>query len=274
MTTVPAQSSLSPADDIGGTPVDAVLREIARGGIAGAIAGALAAGLGGRVLMRVIALLHPEAIGRTTENGNSIGDITLVGTLGLVLFGLALGLVAGTVWVISRPWIPGHGLRRAVLTVPLALVVGTPALIQEFNLDFSLVRHDPLVVVLLVTLVGVVGASIALLDGWLDARLPRASAHSRRPTQVYGLIAILGVIAVLPLTALELLASDEYDAPIRTAVGLVVVGLCTLAWWLLTLRGRAVAPPALTLTARIALVATFVLGLVNALPHVAGAAGV
>src|SRR5215213_7874066 len=76
-------------------PLGELLRDIARSGIAGIIVGVFVAGLGGRVVMRIAAILHPRAVGLTTENGEVIGAITLSGTLALLVFGgLGMGLVA------------------------------------------------------------------------------------------------------------------------------------------------------------------------------------
>src|SRR3954447_22001368 len=77
-----------------------VLREIARGGIAGAIAGSAVGGLGGRLVMRAVAMLHPDSVGAFTENGNRIGDITLGGTVFLLVFGLIFGVLGGVLWVV------------------------------------------------------------------------------------------------------------------------------------------------------------------------------
>jgi len=89
------------------SPTGEVLRDIARGGISGAIVGIVVGGLGARVVMRVVAILHPDAVGALTENGNRIGDITMGGTLFLVLFGLISCALAGALWVIVQPLDPG-----------------------------------------------------------------------------------------------------------------------------------------------------------------------
>ncbi len=68
------------------THLYAFMRNIFRGGLAGSIAGVLFLGLGSRAVMRISALLNPEAKGILTENENPIGEITLGGTLGLIIF--------------------------------------------------------------------------------------------------------------------------------------------------------------------------------------------
>jgi len=249
------------------------LRDIARGGMSGVVAGIVVGGLGGRLVMRIAALLHPDAAGALTENGNRIGDITLGGTLGLVLFGVISCAMAGAVWVIVSPWIPGRAGVRALLTAGIAIAVGTPVLIIGRNPDFVILDHDPGVVALLVALVGAIGLSIALLDSWLDRRLPHTVMGRMRPAGFYAIVTLMGVVLVLPFVLLVLLASDEYQLPLRAGYALLVVGLCTAAWWGLRIKGSASAPRGLVFAARGALVVAVILGVLTSLPHVSRALG-
>lgn len=256
-------------------PVGEILRDIARGGIAGIIVGLLVAGLGGRLVMRVAAILHEDAAGIFTENGEVIGQITLEGTLALMVFGgLGMGLLAGTIWVIVGPWIPGRGLTRAIATALAAIALGTPMLIQRLNPDFVVLDHDPLVVALLIGLVGLVGLSIALVDGALDARLPRPGRRVGIATTVYVVITLIGLFLIVPIVISILLGQREYRAPIRVGWALAVVGACTLGWWVLRVKGRSAPPRALRLAGGIALLIAVGLGVVTSLPHILGAAGI
>lgn len=256
-------------------PVGEVFRDIARGGIAGIIVGLLVAGLGGRLVMRLAAILHDDAAGKFTENGEVIGHITLNGTLALMVFGgLGMGLLAGTIWVIVGPWIPGRGLARALLTAAAAIALGTPSLIQRTNSDFLVLRHDPLVVVLLVGLVGLVGFSIALVDDALDGRLPRPIRGIGIATTVYLVITLVGLVLIVPVAISILLDQPEYRAPIRAGWALVIVGACTLGWWILRVKGRSEPPMALRLAGIVSLVVAVGLGVATSLPHVLGAAGI
>ena len=97
--------------------------------------------------MRLATILHEDTVGRLTEQDAIIGAITFDGTMALILFGgLGMGLMAGMIWVIVRPWVPGHGLRRALVTGLLAVAIGSPSLIQRTNPDFSILGFDPVVV--------------------------------------------------------------------------------------------------------------------------------
>lgn len=256
------------------SPIGAVFRDIARGGIAGIIVGILVAGLGGRLVMRLAAILHEDAAGIFTENGEVIGHVTVNGTLALMVFGgLVMGLVAGTIWVIVGPWIPGRGLARALLTAAAAIALGTPALVQRSNPDFVILDHDPLIVALLVGLVGLVGLSIALVDGALDARLPRPLRGRGISMTVYLVITLMGLVLIVPVAIAILLDQREYRAPVRAGWALAVVGVSTLGWWVLRAKGRSKPPVGLRLAGTVSLLAAVGLGIATSLPHVLGAAG-
>jgi hypothetical protein len=255
------------------SPTGEVLRDIARGGISGAIVGIVVGGLGARVVMRVVAILHPDAVGALTENGNRIGDITMGGTLFLVLLGLILCALAGVLWVIVSPWIPGHTGVRALLTAGIAIATGTPLLIIGRNPDFVILDHDPRVVALLVALVGLVGLSIALLDSWLDRRLPHAVTGRKGPAVFYATVTLMGAVLVLPFVLLVFLTSDEYQLPLRAGYALLVVGLCTATSWGLRVRGRVSTPRGLVIAARGAVLVAVMLGVLTSLPHISRALG-
>jgi len=258
----------------GATPAFEILRDIARGGLAGILVGYVVAGLGGRLVMRLATILHEDAVGLTTEAGEIVGRMTLNGTLALMFFnGLGMGLMAGVIWVIVSPWIPGRGLRRAFLTAAAAIALGTPPLIQRSNPDFDFLHHDPVVVAMLVGLVGLVGFSIALVDGFLEARLPHPSRAIAISTIAYVAITLLGLLFILPIVVGILLTGLAYDAPIRAGWALAAAGVCTLAWWVLRVRGRSTPPRALRLAGEATLLVAVILGVVTSLPHILGAAG-
>ena len=251
------------------SPFGEILREIARGGIASLVVGLLVAGLGGRLAMRLAAILVPDAVGAFTENGNRIGDVTLSGSLGLILGGLFLGPFAGVVWVVVSPWIPGAGLARAILTVPIAIALGTLVLIREDNRDFRVLDHDPAVVAVLLGLIAIVGLSISLVDDWLDRRMPQAAPAPSRATPVYAVLSLVGAILVFPFVFIS------YFEPELRLVGLalVVVGLSTLAGWVIRHSGQARPRKRLTIVGRSALLAAVVFGVAAAVPEVSGALG-
>ena len=136
-------------------PLGVIWRDIARGGLAGLLVGVVVGGLGGRVAMRLIALLVPEATGSSTENGNRIGDITLGGSFGLILFaGLFVGILVGTIWVVVSPWLPRSAWPPRARGHPARDRPRPFVLVQGSNSDFIVLGFDPAVVVVLLGLVG------------------------------------------------------------------------------------------------------------------------
>ena len=176
-----------------------VLREMARGGLAGLIVGLVVGGIGGRLLMRVAALLEPDAAGLRTENGNVIGAITSEGTLALLLFGgLLSGVIVGALWVAIRPWLPRRPAARALLEIPIAVAMGATLLIQDTNPDFIILRRNLVIVAALVALVALTGPSMVLAESVLDRLLP--VVRRRGPALfAYAIIDALGAILVLGL---------------------------------------------------------------------------
>ncbi len=212
-----------------------ILRDISVGGIASLISGTLILGLGGRLVMFLSRLLHPEAIGRFTENGNEIGVFTAEGTVGLLLFGgVAGGLIAAPVWVVMRPWIP-----RNWAAVGLgAVCIGGFQLVSSDNRDFDILEGPALDLALLLALVFTFGAVLSALDRFLDSRLPRGNRAG--PLVVYGLVTAVGLIFVPLGLLLQFMPGfdERAHAPIWTGVFVCATALVTIWWWVDRIRGK------------------------------------
>src|SRR5688500_2393957 len=131
--------------------------------LAGLVAGVLVGGLLGRVAMRISGFAAgPSMVGARTENGNPVGDITLAGTLALVVFvGIATGLLGGILYALVEPWLrrtrPWHGLIYGVaLLAALGFTVFDP-----FNFDFARFGPAPLNVAMFAALFVVFGVVTA-----------------------------------------------------------------------------------------------------------------
>lgn len=262
--TVDSAAELATESAFGG-----ILRDIARGGITGLVVGIVGAGIGGRIVMRLATLLVPGSVGAFTENGNRIGSITLAGSVGLVLLGLFIGAGIATIWVVVSPWIPGTGIRRALLTMPIAVALGASALIDGSNPDFFILQHDARVVGVLIALIAVIGLLFALVDDALDRRLP--------PARGAAFAVYLGLTSVGILLALMVLGSflaARETVTILMGVALTAVGLATLGTWILRVKGRTT-PTWLVNAGRVALVGALVAGsarTLSELPRVLGMA--
>ena len=190
-------------------PGGEILRDITRGGLAGLVVGILVAGIGGRLVMRLAALLVPSATGALTENGNRIGEITLAGSVALIVFaGLAATILLAVVWVAIAPWLPGRGVVRGLVAMPIAVALAAFGLINASNPDFVVLRHDPAVVAILLALVALTAPAMAVADGWFDRRLPHAVAIGSRAGIVYTVLAAIGV-ALGSLLVLQSIGGGE-----------------------------------------------------------------
>jgi hypothetical protein len=256
----PAGSTAATSTDLTTiSPFGEILRDISRGGIAGLLVGLVGAGVGGRIAMRLAALLVPTSAGSLTQNGNRIGEITLSGSLGLLLTGAVIGLLAGTVWVVVSPWIPGTGLGRALLVAPIAVSLGAIGLIEANNPDFSTLQHDPRVVAVLLVLVAMIGFLFPLVDGWLDRRLPHVTRGRTGLASTYGLVTAAGAVLILPPAVLGYLQSSSPGAAL-IGIALFGVGFATLWRWFRRLGGEAVPTRTLTLAGRASLLAAVLAG--------------
>ena len=247
-----------------------ILRDITRGGIAGLAVGIVVGGLGGRVAMRLIALLIPESTGSFTENGNRIGDITLGGTFALVLFGGVFAAVfLAVIWVVVSPWLPRSLGLRVLAAIPLAIGLGAFGVVQGSNPDFLVLGYETSVLVVLLSLVGLIGATMALVDAWLDRRLPRPRSSTSQVSGVYIVIALLGSFFAVGVVATFL---DEKLRP--AGIALLVCGIATLGWWYLRYSGTERPPQMLRLLGSGGVIAAVVLGFALLVPHMRQALGI
>jgi uncharacterized membrane protein (UPF0136 family) len=158
--------------------------------VAGVTAGVLAAGAGGRLMMRLRAATSPDAHGSLTEAGEKIGEITIGGTLGFILFaGVPAGLVAGALYALVAPLLPRGrvaGIALGVLLLVLAATRIEP--LRPDSIDFLLL--DP-------AWLAVLGFSaLALFQGMLTAALAPTPPAVASRILTAGRIAVAGVVLV------------------------------------------------------------------------------
>jgi hypothetical protein len=70
----------------------------------GAIAGIVSGGLGGRLVMKLVALLDPSTEGAFTDASATVGEFTIGGTIELLILGAILGAASGLVYLGLRHW--------------------------------------------------------------------------------------------------------------------------------------------------------------------------
>lgn len=245
-----------------------IVRSIVVGGVAGLVSGVLVGGVGGRLVMRLSALLDPVAreLRVLTENGNRVGEFTLDGTLGLVVFtGMFSGLAAGVIWVVVRPWIGGLQWTWAVSGLA-AVALGGFFVIDADNADFRILTAPGANVAMFLVLAFLLGALVVPLHRGIDRLLPSGKRHPPAALAVYGVLAGFGAVVGLPL-ALGGMLDEEFCAcgnpPRAMGVAFLLTIAITVAWWIDQVRTVDDGPPTGRLLAagRLATGVTMALGL-------------
>ena len=116
------------------------LRRLAVATIAGAVVGFLAGGVGGRLAMSLLANLNAEHAGTVSDDGFTMGQVTLGGTLNLLLVGTVLGMLGGGIYLAVRNLRIGPSwFRSASLAIGATIVVGA-GLVHSDGVDFTLLE--------------------------------------------------------------------------------------------------------------------------------------
>jgi len=167
--------------------------------LGGLVAGIGTIGVGGRLAMRLLAVTSDDtAQGAITEADEIVGDITLGGTIGFVLFnGIIGGVLATAIYLIVRRFLPtgpwgGIGFGLALLAVFGATI--DP--LRRENPDFDIVGPGWLSVLTFTALAIAFGVAVqgwtARLSTWLP--LP---ATDRRVAVRYLPVAAAAVVGYL-----------------------------------------------------------------------------
>lgn len=163
---------------------------------AGIICGVLVAGFLGRFVMRVLAATSGDgAQGVLTDAEEIMGEITLSGTIGFIVFvGVGAGAVAAIVLLVARPWLHVSGAAAGVMSglVPLVLLGGKD--FSTENQDFSILSPTWLAVGLIVGGTTLFGAAL----GSLAARLQQTADGDSRFRNV-PILAVVPFALVPPL---------------------------------------------------------------------------
>ncbi len=204
-------------------------------GLSAVITGVLVLGLGGRLVMLASRMLHPDAVGRTTDSGNLVGAFTLEGTIGLIVFGGLLGgLAAGVLWVLTAEWMP----RRWWVVGLATTALGSPFLIDADNRDFVILDPPAVDLLLLLMVLFAFGAVLVAVDG----RLTRRMRPSVGTTGTAGQAVVLALVSPLVVPTFGGFLSSEFcscdDPPWWIGVLLILAAIASIWWWVAQIRGR------------------------------------
>lgn len=206
------------------------LRALHAAMLAGAVAGALTLGLGLRAAMRIAGFLtEPAERGLLTEAGNRVGQITVAGTIFIVIMGAVLGVAGGVAYAIVRPWLPWSGWRRGLLFGVALFAVGGSSLYEHGRnpdyREFGIAGVNVCLFGVLPILYGLVAAPLtdriqaafARRSGIAPAHPKLATARRALGFAAVAVFLVLGILAAPPLIALVALA--VFRAGLVRAVG-------------------------------------------------------
>jgi hypothetical protein len=159
----------------------ATIRQTAIVVVACGIAGALVGGIGSRLAMRLAALAAPEVRGALTDNGNVVGEITIDGTIGLMIFAAASSAVFGAgAYTVAQPWLPRSAVARGLVFGGFLLALMGSTVVDPGNADFVVLGDRVLNVAAFSALFIVFGLVASGAIAFLEGRVPPAPALSLR----------------------------------------------------------------------------------------------
>ena len=212
------------------------------GSLAGALSGFVVGGMGGRLAMRISAIVAgPDKVGLTTENGNRVGDITVEGTVGLILFGgIFAGILGGLGYEVVRPWFTTFGRWRGLVFGLVLLAAIGSVIINPDNIDFRRFGSPALNTFLFALLFILFGVVLVPIEELLRRAVPELPFRPRgigtTIAEAAVILALLpaGLLLVSGIVELVGLARRPLDASAVGPILIVLVALIVVAlrWWL------------------------------------------
>lgn len=164
---------------------------------AGIVAGITVIGAGGRLAMRLLAVTAGDnAQGRLTEADEIVGEITVDGTIGFVIFnGVIGGIVGGALYLLVRRFLPPRWPGGITFGVALLVVFGTTLdPLRADNPDFDIVGPGWLALLVFASLAIAFGVVMSGLMAAVSRWLPLLAAD-RRVLLRYLAPAVLAAVA-------------------------------------------------------------------------------
>lgn len=182
---------------------------------AGAVSGLIMAGVGGRLAMRILAATASDDVqGRITEANEIVGEITLGGSLGFIVFtGLLVGFPSGVGFLLLRRWLPRRligGLTFGALLLVLFSTRLDP--LRQDNVDFDLVGPGWLAVAIFIAMGLGHGMLLAAFAGRFSRTLPLISKDRKAVLRYLPLVILL---PAPPVAVLAILVGGVYAAASR-----------------------------------------------------------
>jgi len=174
--------------------------------VAGIPVGVVVVGAGSRLAMLLLRVTSPDRVrGVESDDGFTIGEVTLAGTYNLLLLGAAVGIIGVAAYRAVAPWLIGPiWFRRLTTAAASGAVVGS-MLIHADGVDFTLLQPTWLAVGLFIALPAVFGAVIGPAVDHVASTKSWTTSGRRRWVLPIILVACVPVTAVLlPFAAVAL----------------------------------------------------------------------
>lgn len=247
----------------------AFIRQVSVIGWSGLVTGVVVAGIGSRVFMRIAgATGRAAAQGAETEAGFRVGELTLGGTIALVVFvGIFTGIIGAALYAVFRPWLWWAGRLRGLVFGVVLFAIGSASsdVMNPDNVDFLILGNDVINVVMIVALFLAFGVVIEEFHRALDRRVSPAGDQI---SAGFAAFAAVGALLSIPLTIGTMFGSGcDCTPPLIAAWFTIVAGVGTVLWWV-SGRRRAIRLPA-QLLGYAGLVGATAFGLVRAISDAA-----
>ena len=167
--------------------------------VGGIPAGVLLVGVGSRLAMLLLRVTSPDRVrGVTSDDGFTIGRVTLAGTYNLLQLGAVVGIIGAAAYLLVSPWLIGPlWFRRLTTGLASAAVVGW-MLVHADGIDFTLLKPTWLAIGLFVALPGLFGTLIGpVVDAARRSSQRRTDGGRRR--WVFPILASLAFPATVPV---------------------------------------------------------------------------
>ena len=185
------------------------LRRLGAAGTTGLIAGVIGGGIGGRIVMRISAIAA-DSDGLLTEGGNRVGDVTVGGSIAVMIFaGAVPGVFGGFVLFATRPWLPRSlWLRAAAFALAFPAMIGAVVIAAE-NKDFLILDPPELNIAMFAALFVLFGGAVVLIEAILLPLLTPATTGAKGDPSPYLALLFLAPVAFVAL----LLLADRLVTP-------------------------------------------------------------
>lgn len=201
------------------------LRRVAAVTTAGGIVGLVLVGIGSRLAMFVLSALNPQLHGRVSDDGFMMGRFDLVETVGLVGFGIVVGVAGGLLLLALRQLRFGVDWLDTTALVVGPAVVAAAVLVHTGGIDFTVPEPRWLTITLFTGLPLLASyALVGMGEAWLDR-----SSWFRKGSRWRALPA-LGVVVVGPLLVLVLVAAGARALHQTSDTGETVLGHPAMVW--------------------------------------------